>query len=156
KMANLAQLVNVLQSPILTDGEKMVLTPTYHVLEMYKVHQDATLLPLEVQSDAYAFGEQSIPALNASASRDQDGRIHLSLCNLDPAQAADIVCELRGVQVNRVSGRVLTADAMTAHNTFEQADNVHPVPFADARLDGETLRAQLPPKSVVVFELQEQ
>jgi len=156
KMANLAQLINVLQAPILTDGEKMVLTPTYHVLEMYKVHQDATLLPLDLQSDDYTFGEQSIPALSASASRDQAGRIHLSLCNLDPTQAADVACELRGVQVSHVAGRVLTADAMTAHNTFDQADNVHPVPFEDARLDGGTLRAQLPPKSVVVFELREQ
>jgi alpha-N-arabinofuranosidase len=155
KMANLAQTVNVLQAVILTEGEKMLLTPTYHVFEMYKVHQDATLLPLDVHSGPYSFGEQSIPALNASASRDQAGRIHLSLCHLDPLRAADVTCELRGVQLSGVAARVLTAEAMTAHNTFDKPDLVRPIPFEDVRLEGGIVRAQVPPKSVVVCELRE-
>jgi alpha-N-arabinofuranosidase len=153
KMANIAQTVNVLQAMVLTKGEKMVLTPTYHVFEMYKDHQDATLLPLDLQCDTYEFGEESIPALSASASRDQGGRIHLSLCNLDPNREAEVSCVLRGADVSAVTGRVLTAEAITAHNTFDQPEAVRPGPFEGAGLEGETLSVQLPSKSVVVLEL---
>jgi len=153
KMANLAQTVNVLQSVILTEGKKMLLTPTYHVFEMYKVHQDATLLPLDLQCNVYQFGDQAIPAISASASRDPAGRIHLSLCNLDPNEPAEVACELRGAKVDHVTGRVLTANAMNAHNTFDQPEAVRPASLGDARLEGETLRVRLPSKSVVVLEM---
>src|ERR1019366_6761919 len=79
KMANIAQLANVLQAMILTDKEKMILTPSYHVFEMYVPHQDATLLPSELQSAEYAFNDKMIPAVSASASRDRAGRIHVTL-----------------------------------------------------------------------------
>src|SRR5213080_4429425 len=78
QMANIAQMVNVLQAMILTDKEKMVLTPTYHIFEMYKVHQGARLIPVELTAPEYRFGQSSIPSLHASASRDQAGRLHLS------------------------------------------------------------------------------
>jgi len=153
KMANIAQTVNVLQSVILTEGAKILLTPTYHVFEMYKVHQDAMLLPLDLQCDMYQFGDQAIPAIGASASRDPVGRIHLSLCHLDPNKPAEVACELRGAKVKRVTGRVLTADVMNAHNTFDQPEAVRPAPFEGARLDDAMLSVRLPPKSVVVLEL---
>ncbi|MFH1085219.1 MAG: alpha-N-arabinofuranosidase [Chloroflexota bacterium] len=153
RMANIAQTVNVLQAMILTERERMLCTPSYHVFEMYRVHQDATLLPCEVRADAYVWGEASVPAVSASASRDTAGRIHLTLCNLDPRQAVDATCHVRGAAVSSVSGRVLTADAMQAHNTFDQPDLVRPAPFAGAALAGETLRCALPPMSVVVLEL---
>jgi len=153
KIANIAQTVNVLQAMILTEGEKMLLTPTYHVFEMYTVHHGATMLPLDLESDDYELEGKSIPALNASASRDQDGRIHITLCNVDPSREASVTCRLQGADVSRVAGRVLTADTITAHNTFEQPDKVRPVSFDGARLNGKTLSITLPPKSVTVLEL---
>jgi alpha-N-arabinofuranosidase len=156
QMANIAQTVNVLQAMVLTHEDRMVLTPTYHVYEMYKHHQGGTLLPIDLRSETYDFsaGEAgSIPAISASASRDQDGRIHLSLCNLAPNREAEITCTVRGDEVTAATGRVLTAGAMHAHNTFERPDAVRPAPFEGARLAAGALLAVLPPKSVVMIEL---
>src|SRR5262245_54766239 len=115
-MANIAQTINVLQALILTeaDGDRIVLTPTYHVFEMYKVHQDATLLPLDLRCDDYTYGEHSMPGLSASASRDKAGRVHLSLCNVNPNREAHVTCEVRGMALSAIQGRVLTADRMQA------------------------------------------
>ncbi len=153
-MANIAQLVNVLQSLVLTDGPKMTVTPTYHVFEMFQVHQGATSLPVDLQTPAYAFGGQSIPAVSASASRDAAGRVHLSLVNADPRHPARIACVLAGGRFSTASGRVLTADTMQARNTFDQPDAVRPVAFTGFALAGGQLTAELPSKSVVVLELQ--
>jgi alpha-N-arabinofuranosidase len=153
RMANLAQTVNVLQSLILTHGDTMIVTPTYWVFDLYKVHQDATLLPLDIKSDAYTFDGQSVPAVSASASKDKDGRIHISLVNLDPNRARTAQVDIRGQQVSSVTGRVLTAPAMQAHNTFEQPKAVQPVDVRGARLSGGILTLDLPSKSVVVVEL---
>lgn len=152
-MANLAQTINVLQALILTKGEQMLLTPTYHVFEMYKVHQDATLLPVNLHCEEYQFGKEVIPAISASASRDQHGPVHLSLCNLNHEHALSLSCELRGMQPISVTGRVLTADAVNTHNTFEQPDLVQPTAFDGATLSGTILSIDLPAKSVVVLEL---
>ena len=153
KMANIAQIVNVLQAMILTKGEKMIVTPTYHVFEMYKVHHDATLLPVELQSTDYSFGDNSIPTVNVSASKDDSGRIHISLCNLDPNKKAEVNCALEGAEPKEISGRILTAEAMTAHNTFENPDVVKPASFSDFKLAGNILTTTLPSKSVVVLEI---
>ena len=165
KMANIAQTVNVLQAMILTKGEKMVLTPTYHVFEMYKIHHDALMLPVDLKCKDYRFGDEKIPALNVSASKDKSGRIHISLCNLDPKNPAEIVCKFQGTrpasppEVGRIepavsrSGRVLTADAMAAHNTFDNPEAVRPAAFYEYKLRGDTLRVTLPSKSVVVLEI---
>jgi len=154
RMANIAQTINVLQAMILTKDEKMILTPTYHVFEMYKVHHDATLLPIELQCRDYQFGGETIPALNVSASKDKSGNIHISLCNLDPKNSARLVCELQGTEAKKISGRVLTADAMTAHNTFENPQVVKPATFNNFKLEGNILTATLPTKSVVVLEIE--
>ncbi len=154
KMSNIAQTVNVLQAMILTKAEKMVLTPTYHVFEMYKVHHDATLLATELQCADYQLGESNIPALNVSASKDKSGKIHISICNLDPKNTVELVCELRGTGAKKVSGRVLTAATMTAHNTFDNPQAVEPAAFRDFKLDGNVLTATLPAKSVVVLEVE--
>jgi alpha-N-arabinofuranosidase len=153
KMANIAQTVNVLQAMILTEGEKMLLTPSYHVFEMYKAHHDATLLPADVQCERYEFDGVSIPALSASASRDDEGRAHLSVSNLDPNRAMDVECVLRGIDARGVSGRILTAEAMNAHNTFDRPDAVRPAEFDGARMEKGTIRLALPAKSVVVIEI---
>ncbi|MCB0110414.1 MAG: hypothetical protein KDE53_31050, partial [Caldilineaceae bacterium] len=144
-----------LQAMILTEegGDRMVLTPSYHVFEMYKVHQDATLLPLDLQCDEYAYGDAKIPALTATASRNHEGIVHLSLSNLDPNHARSVTCNVRGIDAAKVSGRILTADAMNAHNTFDAPETVKPVAFDGAQLAGETLTVQLPAKAVVVLAL---
>ncbi len=154
KMANIAQTVNVLQSVILTEGEKIVLTPTYHVFEMYKVHQDAILLPTDLQCSDYRYNDEALPGLSVSASRDEEGRIHVSLCNLDPNNPAELVCEIRGADYEQVSGRVLTAAAMNAHNTFENPDAIRPSVFEAVEVKGDELIATLPAMSVVVLELE--
>ena len=154
RMANIAQTVNVLQAMVLTKGEKMVLTPTYHVFEMYKVHQDATLVPVSLTCGDYRFGDDQIPALSVSASRDPDGRVHVSLCNLDPNEQGDVVCHLRGAEFSKVTGRILTAERINAHNTFDQPEQVKPTEFGAVKLEGTELTATLPPKAVVVLEIE--
>ena len=153
KMANIAQLVNVLQALILTEGEKMLLTPTYHVFDMYQVHQDATRLPLELETDDYTQGGSRIPALSASASRDAEGRVHVSLVNLDPNAVVEVEGRLEGRKLTSVVGRILTADTLDAHNTFDAPDRVKPAAFAGAALQDARLTVRLPPRSVVVLAL---
>ncbi|MDH4220381.1 MAG: alpha-N-arabinofuranosidase [Candidatus Aminicenantes bacterium] len=153
KMANLAQTINVLQAVILTEEEKMILTPTYHVFDMYKVHQDATLLPSQLKCGKYEYGKESISSLSVSASRNKDGRIHISLCNLDPNKSQMIRCELRGFAPQRVTGKVLTAHDMTAHNTFDEPERITLTELKDAKIKNNDVLALLPPKSVVVLEI---
>ena len=153
RMANIAQTVNVLQALILTRDDKMVLTPTYHVFDMYKVHQDATLLPLDLKSTDYSFEKERIPAISMSASKDKAGKIHITLCNLDPRNPNPVAIDLRGARASRVFGRILTADAINAHNTFEKPEAVKPADFSSAKLTANGLEVRLPPKSVVMLEL---
>ena len=152
-MANIAQMVNVLQAMILTDKEKMIVTPTYHVFEMYKVHQDATYLPVDVQTSDYRYGTNSVPAVHASASRDKAGHIHLSLVNLDPNHAQALTAKLAGATVKSATGRVLTASLMDAHNTFQNPDDVKPETFTAFALKNDQFTVTLPAKSVVVLEM---
>ncbi len=154
QMANIAQTVNVLQAMILTDKEKMLLTPTYHVFEMFKGHQDATLLPAYLQCGDYTFGRDKIPALNASASRDTNGKVLVTVCNLDPNQKQELQCEIRGIDTKNVRARVLTADTITAHNTFDKPEQVKPEPFNDFQKTDSGITASLPSKSVVAFEIE--
>ena len=153
QMANIAQMVNVLQAMILTDREKMLLTPTYHVFEMYKVHQAATLIPVELAAPEYKFGQAGIPSLHASASRDKMGRLHLSIVNLDPNRPAQVSMKVTGATAKSVTGRVLTAPAMNAMNTFEKPDAVKPAPFTGFKIQDGVITLSLPSKSVVVLEL---
>jgi alpha-N-arabinofuranosidase len=167
QVANIAQTVNVLQAMILTEGSRMLLTPTYHVFEMYKVHQDATLLPTFVEVDGYldsirltgtsgAGGYNQLPAVaqvSASASRDADGRVHLTACNLHHEKKAELTLDVRGVPVASAKGRMLTAPTMTAMNTFEQPQAVKPVAFDGAVVSRTGLTLSLPARSVVVLEL---
>lgn len=153
RMANLAQTINVLQAVILTNEEKMLLTPTYHVLEMYNVHQDATMLPVDVQTADYTFGNEKLPALSVSASRDKNGVTHISLVNIDPSKSQEISLSLRGMKASGVTGRILTSTKVQDHNTFESPDKVKPAAFKGASIKGDNLKVTLPPISVVVLEL---
>ncbi len=154
QMANIAQMINVLQAMILTDKEKILLTPTYHVFEMYKVHQGATLIPTELTAPDYKFGQDSIPSLHASASRDAAGRLHLSIVNLDPNHAAQVTTKIMGMSAKNVTGRVLTAPVMNAINTFDKPETVKPAPFTSFKIEGDQIMLTLPSKSVVVLEFQ--
>ncbi|MFP4115288.1 MAG: alpha-N-arabinofuranosidase [Spirochaetota bacterium] len=153
-MANIAQTVNVLQAMVLTDGEKMVLTPSYHVFEMYKGHQDATLVPVDLTSETYASGDGGMDALDVSASVDSSGKLLMTICNTDPTTAQDVTCDVRGMGVRSVRGRVLTAPKMNAHNTFDAPEQIVPTEFTGARLDNGTLELKMPAKAVVALELE--
>jgi alpha-N-arabinofuranosidase len=150
RMANIAQTVNVLQAMILTDQEKMLLTPSYHVFDMYAVHQAATLVPTDLETPAYVLDGASVPMLDAAASRDQEGRIHLSLVNLHPYRAATLRARpLSG----ELTGQKLTASTMQAHNTFDHPRAVEPTPLTDFAREGDGVAVTVPPKSVVMLEI---
>ena len=151
KMACIAQLANVLQAMVLTDNDKMTVTPSYWVFEMYTVHHDAKLLPSELQSADYNFNGRKIPAVSVSASRDRAGKVHVTLCNLDPDRPAEVTCDLQGAKARKLSGRVLTAPEMNAHNTFDRTDEVKPAGFNAFRVTDYGFVTTLPPKSVVVL-----
>lgn len=155
RMANIAQTLNVLQAMILTDKEKMILTPTYHVFEMYTVHQGATYLPSEIRDGAdYQFGNARIPSLSVSSSRDAAGKIHVTLANLHPTKSARIPGEVRGIKASKISGRVLSADSITAYNSFDKPEQVKPTEFKDCSITPSGFVAEMPAKSVVVLELE--
>ena len=155
KGANLAQAVNVIQSLILTKGDQMLLTPTYFVFDLYKVHQDARLLPVHINSPDYIAGSETVKAVNASASIDKDGKTHISLVNLDAHKAITINIALPSAAGKMLSGQVLTSGRFTDINTFEQPNKIH-IQTLDLVLfkkDGNTIAVILPPKSIVQLEL---
>ncbi len=153
RVANLAQCINVLQAVILTDKEKMLLTPTYHVMEMYNVHQDAALIPLKTVSNDFIFEGEKLPAISASCSKDSLGRIHLSFVNIDDKKSQDIAVDLKAIQFKTITGRILTSGKIDDHNTFEQPGKIKPAEFKGTIIKGNTLHVKLPPFSVVVLEL---
>ncbi|MGE5608239.1 MAG: alpha-N-arabinofuranosidase [Bacillota bacterium] len=152
-MANIAQTINVLQAMILTEGPKMLCTPTYHVFEMYKVHQDAQLLPTKMEAGTYTDGSTKIPQVTASCSRDKAGKIHLSMTNMDHERGAEVTAEIKGASLASCTGRILTASTLNAHNTFNQPDQVKPVEFDDFKLSDAELMVRLPARSVVMLEM---
>ncbi len=152
--AALAQTINVLQSLILTDKDKMLLTPTYYIFDMYKVHQDAKYLPIELNSPDYVVDGKKIPAINVSASQDATGKVHISLVNLDLHNNITISTGLKGIQWKTVTGQILTSANITDINTFEQPDKLHLAKFNGAKKDGDNLVVVIPAKSVATLELE--
>ncbi len=150
RMANIAQMVNVLQAMILTDGPRMVLTPTYHVFKMYVPFQDATFVPLTMDAGRYAHGAISLPRVDALAARDAAGTVWLSFTNVDPNRPADIAATLSGVTPRSASGETLTAPAIDSVNTFDAPNAVTPKPAA-VTLTGNRITLTLAPKSVTVI-----
>ncbi len=151
KMANLAQTINVLQAVILTDEEKMILTPTYHVMEMYNVHQDATLLPILLQSPDYTLEQEKLPAVSASASVNASGLVHLSLVNIDARNTQEITIDLTGNKYNTINGRILTSSHLQDFNSFSQPEKIQPRNFNDTRLRDNRITVKIPPHSLVVL-----
>ena len=153
RIANLAQTINVLQAVILTNKEKMILTPTYHVLEMYNVHQDATLLGLKIATNDYIFNGQKLPAVSASASKDSTGVIHVSLVNIDPNKTQTVSLNLNVEKVNSVTGRVLASKKVQDHNSFDEPAKIKPADFKGFILNKKSLSVTLLPASVVVLTI---
>ncbi len=153
KMANLAQIINVLQSVILTKEEKILLTPTYHVMEMYNVHQDATMLPITLNSNDYTMGKEKLKAISASASLDKNGLTHISLVNIDANKEQEVNINISGANYASVTGRILTSDKLQNYNSFENPDKIKPVIFNQAILSKNSLKLKMPPFSVIVLEL---
>ncbi|KTF69032.1 alpha-N-arabinofuranosidase [Sphingomonas sp. HT-1] len=151
--ANIAQMVNVLQAMLLTDGAKMVKTPTYWVFDMYKDYQDATVLPVDVTSRWYNNDQWTMRAVSASAVRGTDGVVHIGLVNVDPNRPSSVSVKLDGVTGSQVSGRILTGDKMDAHNDFAAPDAVKPVAFNGASLSAGTLTVQVPAKAIVMLDI---
>jgi alpha-L-arabinofuranosidase len=149
KLANIAQMINVLQAMILTDGPKMVLTPTYHVFDMYVPFQGATPYPASVSGSNYVLNGYTLPSVDASVARGTDGKLWLALVNLDPNRPAHVTTNLDGM----AHGQILTGPAMDTRNTFEAPDTIHPVPFS-AGNPGGRLVIELPAKSVAVLAVE--
>ena len=154
KIANIAQTINVLQAVIFTDKEKMVLTPTYWVFWLYKVHHDAALLPVSLACNKYEMNGKKIDAVSVSASKDASGKIHITLVNIDPNKPQTVDCELRGVTMKSVTGKALTSAKINDFNSFENPNAVTVKDFKDAKLSKETLTVQLPAKSVVMLTIE--
>ena len=152
KMSNIAQMINVLQSVILTRDKEMVLTPTYYVFKMYNVHQDATMLPVEIKCGKYTLGSQSVDAINASAST-KEGVISITLCNLDPSNSQNVSFEIQGKKVSNVSGKIVTANKINAFNDFGKKNEVNMTDFSNAKIIKGQVEAVIPAKSVVLIQL---
>lgn len=154
KMANIAQVVNVLQAMILTEGDKMVLTPTYHVFKMYTGHQDAINIPVELKTEDYSFGTDVIPAVSGTASK-KDGKVNVSLSNSNPHKSITVTVDLGNGKVKKVNnGTVLTAPQFNSVNTFEKTDVVSPKSFSKYKFSKNVLEVTMPPLSVVALELE--
>lgn len=158
KMANLAQTVNVLQSVILTNpnNSHIVLTPTYYVFDMYKAHQDAKLIPIDLESSTYENKESKIPAVNASASIDSTDAIHITFSNLDPNKDNEVNISFKKDDYKKIEGEVLTSDRFNDYNDFNKANTIEPRPFSDFVMeDNQNLKVTLPSKSVVKLEMKQ-
>jgi alpha-N-arabinofuranosidase len=154
RMTNIAQMVNVLQAMIITEKDKMLLTPTYYAYQMYVPFQDATSLPVALSNNTTtASNGKGVPGISASAARGKDGKTYVALVNTNPHDATDVVLNVAGQSVATVRGQVLSAQAMDAHNTFEHRDAVKPAPFSATATAGK-LTIKVPAKAVLVVAVE--
>jgi alpha-N-arabinofuranosidase len=154
KMANIAQTMNVLQAMLLTKDDQLVKTPTYYVFKMYKVHQDAILLPIILKCEEYIFNGLNIPAISASASKNNDGKIYISISNINPLRNMDVEIVLRGTEkLSKVKGEIITAPAMNDYNDFGKPEKINSISFSGYKLDNNLLKISLPAKSIVTLEI---
>ena len=161
KMANIAQMINVLQSILLTEGEKMIKTPTYHVFDMFKDHMEATLVysncenvELMPQPEHWHPGMHvdHLPAISQSVSVDEAGKMHITISNASLEEDFDIDCAIPRSEYKSVSAKILTA-AYDAKNTFDDPEAVSPADYSGVKLEGEKLTVKLPRCSVLSIEL---
>ena len=154
RMANLAQTINVLQALVLTDKEKILLTPTYYVFKMFKAHHDSKLLKTTTISCDYKCGNEGIPEVNVSASLDKDGKIHATLVNLHPNKAVATDVVLNGMKIKQIKGEVLTSQLYTDYNSFDKPNKISVASFDKFKKDGDNvITVKMPPLSVVALEI---
>jgi alpha-N-arabinofuranosidase len=154
RMANIAQMINVLQAMILTDKEKMVLTPTYYVYKMYVPFQDATFVPVTFDAGTFTHDGITLPRIDAIAGKDKAGKLWLAITNVDPNQPAEIEVSLAGINAKSASGETLTAPKVDSVNTFDVPNTVVPKPVSAKAQDGK-LTLELAPKSVTVIAVEQ-
>jgi alpha-L-arabinofuranosidase len=152
RMANIAQMINVLQAMIMTDKEKMVLTPTYYVFKMYVPFQDSTFVPVTFDAGTYTHGNITLPRVDAIAAKDTNGKLWLAVTNLDPNRAVEIEAVMTGIAAKSASGETLAASKVDSVNTSDAPATVVPKPFA-AKVQGGKLTLKLEPKSVTVVSV---
>jgi alpha-N-arabinofuranosidase len=150
KMANIAQMINVLQAVILTDNERMILTPTYHAFDLYRPFMEAVPYPATVSQAQYTFGDIVLPLVDVSAARGRDGRMYLAIVNTDPHRAVTVRTNLSG---RSATGRILVAGRMDAHNSFDNPDALRPEPFSGSVQD-DRIVVQMPPMGVAVVAVE--
>ncbi len=153
KMANIAQMVNVLQSVILTEGEKMVLTPTYYTFYLYQNHQDATLVDSYLQAPMVGTEKHQVPSLHESVSISEDGHLNITINNLSIIESYELETILTDWKAQKVKGTILTGK-MDAHNTFENPNVVKLEDFTDYTLTEQGIRFTIPPCSVLHLEVE--
>ncbi len=154
KMAALAQMVNVIQSVLLTEGEKMIKTPTYHVMHMYRHHQDADLVESSLtDNDTIGVGEWLVPKLTESVSCGKDGALTITVGNLsaDAEENLEIKFAKGGYRVEEA--KIVAHQDMHAYNTFEQPEIVAEQDFADYEMSERGLTLTMPANSVVELRL---
>ncbi|HEX3086840.1 MAG TPA: alpha-L-arabinofuranosidase C-terminal domain-containing protein [Pyrinomonadaceae bacterium] len=152
--ANIAQMINVLQSMIMTDKEKMVLTPTYYVFKMYVPFQDATFVPVTFNAGSYTNGNITLPRVDAIAAKDAAGKLWLELTNIDPNQPVEIEVSIAGITAKSAVGETLTAPKVDSVNTVDAPQTVMPKPIS-AKVHGGKLALTLDPKSVTVIAVEQ-
>jgi len=153
RMTNIAQMINVLQAMILTDKEKMVLTPTYYIYKMYVPFQDATFVPVAFDAGTYQQGDATLPRVDAVAAKDASGKLWLEITNLDPEKPIAIEGEIAGMAVKSAKGETLSAPAVDSVNTFTAPNAVVPKPITVSIKSGR-LTLTVEPKSVTVISLE--
>ena len=159
RMANIAQVANVLQAMVLTEGDKMVLTPTYHVFRMYAPHKGGQLIPLNIQSPSKAVAsersdyERSVPMVSATATK-KNGVVTVSLANTSLEDTAEITIPVETLGAKKISNaEILTSKSIADYNDFTNPDKVKPAPFKEAKLSKGNLQLSLPPASIVTLTL---
>ena len=153
RMANIAQMINVLQAMILTDKEKMVLTPTYYVYKMYVPFQDATFVPVTFDAGTYTHDGITLPRIDAIAAKDKTGKLWLAITNVDPNQPAEIEVSLAGINAKSANGETLTSSKVDSVNTFDAPNTIVPKPVSAKAQDGK-LTLELGTKSVTVIAVE--
>lgn len=153
RMANLAQAINVLQAVILTEKDKMILTPTYHVMEMYNVHQDAKLIPLKYAPTPFVYGKDTLQAISVSASKDSLGRVHISLVNIDTKKPHQLVIDAAQLNFSSITGRILSSASIQDYNSFTEPSKIRPAAFNRASQNNKRITLEIPPASVIVLQL---
>jgi alpha-N-arabinofuranosidase len=154
RMTNIAQMINVLQAMILTDKEKMVLTPTYHVYKLYLPFQDATFVPVSFDAGTYSQGNVTLPRVDAIAARDTDGKLWVAITNLDPGRPARVKASFAGIHVRSAEGNILTAPRIDSVNSFDAPDTVSPRRYSARANGNDGLTLDIPAKSIMVVRIE--